>query len=209
MTDGPKGELRKRLLGFVFLLSFAVTCNGQAQITTSQSEYAALVARVKSGDVYINFKRLRMAYAVSLERKNAKDTQKEKSLSAEVLFSDTAKAIEYIDIVLENDYTNITAHLLAANAYRRLKDDDKSKFHEAIAKGLSGSILEQSGESKKDAWIVISEEEEKTTLALLQMRPTSHTQIQEGKHTYEIVEVVHPLTNQIVKRYFNLDLVPQ
>jgi Domain of unknown function (DUF4919) len=199
----------KWLLRSLLILCFAITSNGHSQTTTPPSEYAALVARVKSGDVYINFKRLRMAYAASPERKNAKDTQKEKNLSAEVLFSDTAKAIEYIDIVLENDYTNITAHLLAGNAYRRLKDDDKSKFHQAIAKGLLDSILEQSGESKKDAWIVISEEEEKTTLALLQMHTTSHTLIKDGKHTYEMVEVVHPLTHQIEKRYFNIDLVPK
>ena len=209
MTHGPIGRPGKRLLRCVFLLSFAVICNGQTPTTTSQSEYAALVARVKSGDVYINFKRLRIAYAASPERKNAKDTQKEKNLSSEVLFSDPVKAIEYIDVVLENDYTNIMAHLLEANAYRRLKNDDKSRFHKAIAKGLSDSILEQSGESKKDAWIVISEEEEKTTLALLQMHPTSHTRIEDGKHTYEIVEVVHPLTHRIEKLYFNLDLVPK
>lgn len=175
-----------------------------------QSEYARLVDRIKTGDVYIDFKRLRMAYVDSPERKNAKDTKKEKELSADALIrNQPAKAIEYLDVVLENDYTNINAHLLEANAYRRLKDSDKSRFHEAIARGLSDSILERSGESKKDAWIVISEEEEKTTLALLQMRPTSHTRIEDGKHTYEIVEVVHPLTHRIEKRYFNLDLVPK
>jgi hypothetical protein len=148
----------------LYVLALLLICSwAHAQ---QQSEYARLVAQIKTGDVYINFKRLRMAYVVSPERKNAKDTQKERQLSADALIRDLpAQAIEYLDVVL------------------------------------------QSGESKKDAWIVISEEEEKVLLALLEMRTTSHTLIEDGKHRYDVVEIIHPLTGQTEKRYFNLDLV--
>lgn len=201
----------KRLLRCLFLLCFAITCNGQAQTTTSQSEYAALVARVKSGDVYINFKRLRILYLTSPERQSAKNTIDEQlAASAALLRGEYQKAIDNADTVLANEFVNIGAHFVEYHAHEFLKDAEKARFHKAVLDGLMSSIVEKtSGESKKDAWVVISAEEENMVLALLALQPVKHTAIQEKNHTYELVEAIDPESNKTVKRYFNVDLVPK
>jgi hypothetical protein len=57
----------KHQRNLLYVLALLLICSwAHAQ---QQSEYARLVAQIKTGDVYINFKRLRMAYVVSPERK--------------------------------------------------------------------------------------------------------------------------------------------
>ena len=205
-------RMKVRAVSFV-ILCFGVTLSCFAQAADPAqaplSEYARLVARVKSGDLYIDYKKLRLAYAASPERRNAKDTAEARQASVEAVLHDKfEKTIELVDFVLENDYTNIDAHILEARAYLKLGNKEKSSFHQTIATGLLTSILEdRNGKDKKSAWQVISEEEEKMVLYTFGFRAVGHSTAKDGKHTFDIVEAVNLETQEKRKMYFNVDLM--
>jgi Domain of unknown function (DUF4919) len=194
----------------MFCLGAVLCCFGQtANPEQAPSEYAQLLAQVKSGDVKIDFKRLRLAYAASPERRHAKDTQEERNASSQAMLQEQfEKVLQLVDVVLANDYTCIPAHILAARANFKLGNEDKASFHQAVVTGLLSSIMEnRQPRDKKNAWIVISEMEEKVVPALLELQVVHQSTVQEDGHRYEIVETVNPKTQAKSTIYFNTDLV--
>lgn len=188
------------------ILICALMCS--AQTPKPVSEYAGLRDRVKSGDLSIDFARLRISYVDSPERHDAKDTDKQKKeMIAALNAHDFKKAIENAEIVLENDYSDMDAHFVEFIAYREQGDAKPSAFHRSVFDGLIQSILNSGdGKSVEHAYVVASVHEEYVVLRVLKLQPGEQTLVSKNGHSYDALKAKDPATGKTVDLFFNVDI---
>jgi hypothetical protein len=196
----------KRMAVIVGLLVVAMA--SAAQKEEKPSEYASLLARVKNGDLSIDFKQLRFSYMDSPERHQAKDTDsEEKDMWRLLNQKDYKKAIEKADVVLASEFVNLDGHFVEYRAYRELQNGAQSDFHHSVFSGLIKSITDSGdGQSLNTAYVVISTQEEYVLLGLRGLRPGKQDLVHDHGHSYDVLEAIDPETNQTVKLYFNVDI---
>jgi Domain of unknown function (DUF4919) len=180
-------------------------------LTLSQetpSGYASLLARVKSGDLSVDFQRLRFSYMDSPERHAAKDISSERrEMFAAVNGKDYKKAIQKADAVLANEFVDMDAHAVEAAAHREIQETEKADFHQAVFSGLLKSITDSGdGKSKKSAFVVISVDEEYVVLRILGLRPNKQSVAHDGAHSYDVMETIDLASGNAVTLYFNVDI---
>lgn len=190
------------------ILLLVTTLAAHCQEEKKPSEYAGLLARVKSGDLSIDFKQLRFSYMESPERHQAKDTDDQKKAMFEALKKkDYAKALHNADVVLENEFVDLDAHRVMQIACEGLQDEQKAHFHEAVARGLLRSILDSGdGKSAATAYVVISVHEEYIVLQVLGLRPSGQSVVHIDGHSYDVLETKKQDSGASVKLYFNVDI---
>ena len=172
------------------------------------SEYAALLARVKSGDLSIDFKQLRFSYMESPERHAARDADKQKKEMFEAIKKkDYKKAIQNADVVLESEFVDLDAHNVEQIAHRELREEERAAFHKAVVQGLLSSIMDTGdGKSAETAYIVISVHEEYVVLQVLGLRPSGQSVLRQNGHSYDVLEAKKQDSDATVKLYFNVDI---
>ena len=180
----------------------------QDQKLDKQSEYASLLARVKNGDLTIDFKQLRFSYMDSPERHKAKDTSDEEKEMWQLLSKkDYKAAIEKADVVLANEFVNLDGHFVEYRAYQELQNNAQSDFHHAVFGGLIKSITDSGdGQSLHTAYVVISTHEEYVLLNLRGLRPNKQNLLMDHGHSYDALEAIDPETQKTVTLYFNVDI---
>jgi uncharacterized protein DUF4919 len=180
----------------------------QSQPVQPPSEYSALLARVKGGDLSIDFKQLRVSWMESPERHAAKDTsEQEKAMGAAMRDGDFKKAIRNADVVLDSEFVNLDAHLVEGRAYKELHDDKKAEFHRAVLDGLLRSIMDSGdGKSAKTAFVVITVHEEYIILSVLGLMPSEQSVQHTGGHSYDVLKAKKRDSNETVTLYFNVDI---
>lgn len=207
--------ISKRALIILALFSLALAAAQQPdqkpqpeQKQEKQSEYASLLARVKNGDLTIDFKQLRFSYMDSPERHSAKDTSGEEKEMWQLLSKkDYKAAIEKADVVLAGEFVNLDAHFVEFRAYTELQNAPQSDFHHAVFGGLIKSILDSGdGQSLQTAYVVISTHEEYVLLNLRGLRPNKQDLVMDHGHSYDMLETIDPDTQKTVTLYFNVDI---
>jgi len=193
-----------RTLAFIAILAPLSIC-ARAQ---KPSEYATLLAEVKSGDTNIDYGRLRMSYMDSPEYKAAKDTSEaEKAMGQELDARDYAGALKSAETVLDSEYVNIDAHFVAFAANRELGNKDQAAFHLAVFRGLIDSIRKSGdGKSPQTAWVVITVHEEYVVLRVLGYRLTQQSLMSKGGHNYDVMTVKNIDDGSDATFYFNVDI---
>jgi len=173
-----------------------------------EPSYEALVQRLKSGDLDVDFEALRMAYTRS-DRYSSDDadvTELRGAMLEALAAEDMAKAGDRAKRILDLDYVDIDAHLVVGVVHRRANDDAEAEFHRAIAMGLLQSIRESGdGRSKESAFVVISSDEEFALLRSQGLRVKGRSMMRGGGHGFDIVEVSDD-AGHAGKLYFNLDI---
>lgn len=149
------------LILFAAVASFAQTpmrLDGSADT----SEYRKLVDKAKSGDLTIDFVKLREAYLDwTLDECNISDAPKREDMVKAFETKDFAKAVSLAQVVLDYEYVNRGLHLAVANAYKEVGNAEKSKFHSDVADKLVKAMLASGdGKSAKTAFKVLSIREE-------------------------------------------------
>jgi hypothetical protein len=190
------------------ILLLVTTLAAFCQEEKKPSEYSTLLDRVKSGDLSIDFKQLRFSYMESPERHQAKDTDDQKKAMFEALKKkDYAKARHNAGVVLENEFVDLDAHRVMQIACGGLQDEQKARFHEAVARGLLRSILDSGdGKSAATAYVVISVHEEYIVLQVLGLRPSGQSAVNIDGHSYDVLETKKQDSGAGVKLYFNVDI---
>jgi hypothetical protein len=195
----------KTLLGFTLLTVF-LTCPSGGQ--KPASEYATLRDRVKSGDLSIDFQRLRMSYVESPEHKKARSTDDQSQQMIQAINArDFNNAIKRSNEVLEQDYTDMDAHFGAQIAYRELGDAKQADFHRAVFEGLIKSILNSGdGKSAETAYVIVSVHEEYVVLRALHLQPQGQSLAHKGDHSYDVMKTKNQKTGEEVTVFFNADI---
>jgi len=168
--------------------------------------YEALVEKVKSGDKSVNFKQLRLAYADSTTPRPDTDAQK-KAMTAALNAKNYPEVLKNADVVLASNFVDMDAHFAEYVAQRELNHTEQSEFHKFVLQGLLDSIAHSGdGKSEKTAYQVIEVHEEYVVLRFMGFMPSKQSLSKKDGHSYDVMEVVNPKTQEKVTLYFNVDI---
>ena len=188
------------------LLLIAVSISAQSQ--DNKAKYEALLERVKASDTTVSFKDLRMAYTESAGyAPYGGNSEARKTMIAALNEKNYDKAREYAEGILQKNYVDITAHIVASAAYRELKNADRAKYHQAIVEGLAQSIMKSGdGKSLETAFVVISTDEEYALFNLLGMKAVGQALVHDKGHSYDRMEAIDRKTEAKATFFFNIDI---
>jgi hemerythrin len=179
-----------------------------SQAGNAVSEYAGLRDKVKSGDLSIDFQRLRISYVDSPEHRQAKDTDDQKKRMIQAINAkDFTKALKNAEAVLDSDYSDMDAHFAEYIAYRETDDSKQAEFHRSVFDGLIKSILNSGdGKSEETAYVVASVPEEYVVLRVMGLQIRNQSLAHNGGHSYDVLEVKEPKSGKTSTLYFNVDV---
>ncbi len=187
------------------LFAAILSVNALAQ----SADYETLVARIKGGDMTVDFKALRFAFAAKTptEARSADPKLHGQMLALfnQKKFKDVVKIADGIH---KSTFVDMNSHIMAAMAHQGLGDAKMAKFHESVYLGLVNSILKDAdGNTPSTAYHVISIAEEYVLLNALELkRGTQVVEAVDG-HNYHVLTANDKGSNEAVKLYFKLDKV--
>src|SRR5688572_13069396 len=184
------------------LLSCLISASAQSD---KSALYNDLLSKVKGGDMTVDFKAMRFAFA---EQGPAPFDPKVQGGMAKAMNDKNYKeAAKLAETIQKESFVDMNSHIVAAMSHGALGDAKKAKFHEAVYLGLINSIINGSdGNSTKTAYVVISMLEVPVVLNALDLKRTSQETIEEGGHKYGVVVATDKNTAESSKVYFNIDL---
>lgn len=196
----------------VILLTMVVSCAafaaGQSKNAGDETAYNDMVAKVKGGDLNVDFKALRIAFTKTKAYSPYGGGSDEiKAAFAAVDKKDYKAAIKAVDAMLKDDYVDMDAHVAASLAYGGMGDNAKADFHKKVYLGLVNSIITSGdGKTPETGYVVISTHEEYVTLRALGLGAGSQALQHLGDHTFDVLTATNPKTNDTLKIYFNIDI---
>ncbi|MCI0665340.1 MAG: DUF4919 domain-containing protein [Acidobacteria bacterium] len=172
-----------------------------------KNDYTTLLERVKKSDTTVDFTELRMSFYHSRQYNPDRPMMTYRPLWGAVAQMNYTEAIKIAESVLEGNFVEVNAHMVAQIAYQETGNAERAQFHKYMTEGLLNSIKSKGdGKSIETAFHVISINEEYALLRSIGLRPFQQSlQEVKGGH-FDTLKVVDPLTNQQSVVYFNVDL---
>lgn len=181
-----------------------------APASPTSPTYEEMVGKLKQGDLSIDFTDLRMKYAASPQYEPEEGSEEVKKMYEALNQKDFQGALKTANGVLDKQYVNIDAHIVASEAYKGLNNDPMAKLQHDIVVGLMRSILGSgSGASPASAYKVISIAEEYALMRLMGWRPQKQSYLHQGTRSYDAMEVLDTQDQSILTVYFNVTLSDQ
>jgi hypothetical protein len=170
--------------------------------------YQITLKRLKSGDLKIDFKAMRLNCAASRHscEADSDDKKKIRSLLDEKKFDD---ALKEINQNLDDDdvFVDVDLHFMSFIANTELENNEKAEFHKAMIRGLLDSIQENKrGRSEDDAFVVINVHEEYVFLRFSNMKVKKQSLINKNGHSYDLMECTDVDDKNSIRVYFNVDI---
>jgi hypothetical protein len=193
-------------LAMAFVLLACVSATGYFSQATAQDQkkpaYAELVASALKGDPNVDYTAMRYASLDAPKNKKAVYYTLAE-MNAPLQQKDFKKALKMANEVLQNYFVDINAHLIAANAYHGLNQNDEAEKQIGFARSLVKSILDSGdGETEETAFVVISVDEEYVVLRQMGI-PPSNQSLSHGKNGwYDVLK--SKKDGQDVTLYFNI-----
>jgi Domain of unknown function (DUF4919) len=174
--------------------------------TPAGGSYAEMVERAKRGAAGVDFTALRMAFYETDDYNPLAPMMTYRGLWGAIQQQDWAGAIRLAESVLQKNFVEINAHMVAYIAHRQSGDAERAAFHRATAEGLLNSVKASGdGKSVATAYEVISTSEEYALFRSLDLRPVKQSLLEEKGSMYDAVETVDPRTNERATYYFKVD----
>jgi uncharacterized protein DUF4919 len=170
--------------------------------------YDSLLARLRAGDVGIDFLSLRLAYAETPHYAPYDfDTESRRAMFAAATAGNHQKALALADSILATNYVDIEAHLVSAESRQHLGDSAKAAYHGAIVRGLIESMSDYaSGQSPDSAIVVINIREEYALLAALGLERETQALTTCGGHPCDMLTAVDRRSGKTRTLYFNVGI---
>lgn len=171
----------------------------------AQKKYDAMLEKAKKGEGAVDYKALRFAYFETPGYSPLVGMLVYRSLWTQVMQQNWAEAAKQAESVLEKNYVDANAHMVASIAYREQGDAEKAKLHRRWADGLLDSIKSGGdGKSAETAWHVISVSEEYAVMRSMSLRAVGQSLVNEKGHAYDVLKTIDP-KNAEATFYFNID----
>ena len=171
-----------------------------------KTKYETLLEKVKQKDPSVNFTELRHAFYESPNYNPYAPMMSYRPLNAAIAQKNYEEALKIAEGVLAKNFVEINAHIVAEIAYRETGNAEKAAFHKYIVEGLLNSIkASNDGKSKEKAFEVISINEEYGLIRTLGVKPIQQALVEDKGHSYDVITVVDPQTNQQSQIFFNID----
>jgi hypothetical protein len=175
------------------------------------ANYEKALQQLKSGDVRVDFKALRLNCAAGKYECQA-DSDDIKSLFSLLNDKKFDQALKKANQALEKIFVDAELHYIAFIANTESGNKDQAEFHKAVIRGLLDSIQDNKhGNSEDDAFVVINVHEEYTFLRFSKMQVTKQSLTHKNGHTYDVM-VCKDMSNDTdreVTAYFNIDIPTQ
>jgi hypothetical protein len=171
------------------------------------ASYEKALQQLKSGDLKIDFKALRINCAASKHECQA-DSDDIKLMSSLLNDKKFDQALKKVNNILEKVFVDAELHYIAFIVNSESGNKEKAEFHKAVIRGLLDSIQENKhGQSEEDAFVVINVHEEYTFLRFSHMQVKKQSLSQKDGHTYDIL-VCQEMSDKgrEVTAYFNVDI---
>ena len=169
--------------------------------------FGQLVDRLKAGDRTVDFTEVRLAYTET-PTYTGPMMGFYRPLWGTLNSHDFEGALKIADTVLERNYVEPNAHMVAALAHNQLGHREQEQFHRFIAAGLLRSITSHGdGKTPETAYQVIDTSEEYALFRSLNLTPKSQSAgppTSGGPITDRMV-VVDSRTNEERVMYFTVD----
>ena len=202
-------KTRRLLWGLAIVLLSTALAHGKENPAATAS-YEKALQQLKSGDLKIDFKALRVNCAASKYECEA-DQDDTKLLSSLLNDKKFDQVLKKVDQLLEKVFVDAELHYFAFIANSQSGNKEKAEFHKAVIRGILDSIQENKhGRSEEDAFVVINVHEEYTFLRFSNMQVTKQSLSHKDSHTYDIM-VCRDMSNKgrEVTAYFNVDIPTQ
>ncbi len=174
----------------------------------SVDDYQMLVKRLQSGDLTVDFRKLRESFTQTKLFNPYDDdlgdtsTDMLKALD-EKRFED---AISAADRLLDLNYTAILPHIISAICWNELGNSEKERFHGEIVKGLVRSITDSGDGSEARPYRIIRIQEEYDLLNVMGLELESQALITSGSSMLDQMTVIDSTTKDKKQIYFNVDI---
>lgn len=191
-------------------LLVCLAISGGGAVAGDTDSYPALVARLRGGDLALDFRALRFAYAHSPDyRPNAAaGVEHRREVQAALERKDFTAAAAAATRWLDQEYVNPFAHLGAARAQEGLGQLEAARFHNRVADGLYESICAPGeGRTQDRPCQVISRDEEFFYLARHNFEVgVQYEETCAGNRPCSVYEVREPGTDQLLDLHFDVSL---
>ena len=130
-----RGAIMRRILLALFLIG---VFSSELSAEDATARYEALVKIAKQGDQPVDWQALRFAYAETpnFDPLGAVTSSKRKKMFAAYKARDYATALAEAQHILDENYTDIAAHMISDFAYHYLGDDTRARQQGDIATAL-------------------------------------------------------------------------
>ncbi|HKV93736.1 MAG TPA: DUF4919 domain-containing protein [Candidatus Angelobacter sp.] len=174
------------------------------------ASYEKALQQLKSGDLKIDFKALRINCAASKYECEADSADITRLFS---LLQDKKydQALKKVNQLLDKVFVDAELHYIAVIANSESGNKEKAEFHKAVIRGILDSIQENKrGQSEEDAFVVINVHEEYTFLQFSHMQVTKQSLSHKDGHTYDIMtcQDMNDKGHEVTA-YFNVDIPTQ
>lgn len=203
-----RGRSMSALLALTVLAAAAPADAPPPAPVAAQDGYNVQLAQLKGGDVGIDFKSLRAAYAQSADyHPYGGDAGPRRAMIAAFKAGQCNEALAAADKVLDADYLDLDAHYISFSCQSKAGRADKAAFHKAVFLGLLNAILSSGdGKSQGTAYAVLSAPEEYTVVGYLGLRPSGQSLIHADGHSYDRLDVTDTKSGAASGLYFNVDV---
>jgi hypothetical protein len=121
---------------------------------------------------------------------------------------DFESALKMVDAVLQTNYAEPNAHMVAAIAYAQLGRQEESLFHRFVADGLVRSVMSQGdGKTQETAYHVIDVSEEYAFFRMMGLTPKSQGAAapKDGEAIVDTMTVIDNRTKEARVMYFAVE----
>ena len=146
----------QRLLWKLAIVLLCTTLAHGKDNSAATASYEKALQQLKSGDLKIDFKALRVNCAASKYECQA-DPDDIKVLSSLLNDKKFDQALKNVNKSLEKVFVDADLHYIAFIANSESGNNEKAEFHKAVIRGLLDSIQDNKrGQSEEDAFVVIN-----------------------------------------------------
>jgi hypothetical protein len=171
----------------------------------AQARYDALVAQARKGDAPVDMAELRRAFTETPAYHGTMMSVYQ-SLWAPLGKGDFPAALRRAESVLDGNYVEVNAHMVASIAHQQLGNAARSAYHQQIANGLLRAIMATGdGASPQTPWVVIDMTEEYALLRVLNLSLRSQALSTAGGVSMDVLHVIDARTNEPRTIYINVD----
>jgi len=187
------------------LAGFMIASAALADPPPASSTYQQIVSQLKSGFTDVDYGKLRQAYAESDNYNPYIENGKQTVLAEAMKSHDCDRVLSAANSLLAGNFTDIEAHIYAADCARRQNDASTARFHLEVARGLLSSIA-GSGDGKRPetAFVVVAVGEEYAWLFSQGYRIREQSLLKTGVHEVDAVDVFDQVGAERTV-YFNID----
>ncbi len=141
----------------------------QDTLSPTASRYGALVERLRAGDLSVDLADLRQAYTETAEYR-AMMMGVYQQLWRPLSAGDFPTALQTAETVLQRNYVEINAHMVASIANEQLGNVPRAQFHKSVADGLLRVVMSKGdGKTPETAYEVIDISEEYAVMRALNL----------------------------------------